>query len=237
MLKLNNITVSVEGKAILKNFSYIFKPNTVYAIMGPNGSGKSTLAHIVMGHPAYTLEEGSITLNGTLLNELSTDKRAKAGIFLGMQTPLSLQGVKPYQLLQMSMEGANALEVRKQTDAVADKLHIPRSLLSRSLNEGASGGERKKLEVLQAAVLNKPVQIFDEVDTGVDVDALKTIGSFLNTHKEGKIIILITHYYRILAYVKPDVVLVIMNGTLVKEGGSELAKEIEEHGYKHITIT
>lgn len=234
MITLKNFTVKAGEKTILKNINFSFEKNKVYCVMGPNGSGKSTLAYAVAGHPSYSLDEKSkIYFEKEEITELSPDKRAKKGIFLSFQTPLSLSGVSVFQLLRLSLSGVkDPLEVKKQIDFYAKKLHIKKELLERSLNDGASGGERKKLEMLQAAVINPKVLILDEVDTGVDVDALRSIGKFLNDFKKDKTIILITHYSRILKYIKPDKVVVIIDGEIKKEGDERLVKEIEEKGYQ-----
>lgn len=234
MITLKNFTVKAGEKTILKNINFSFEKNKVYCIMGPNGSGKSTLAYAIAGHPSYFLDEKSkIYFEKEDITELSPDKRAKKGIFLSFQTPLSLNGVNVFQLLRLALSGIkDPIEVKKQIDFYAKKLHIKKELLERSLNEGASGGERKKLEMLQAAVINPKVLILDEVDTGVDVDALRSIGKFLDDFKKDKTIILITHYSRILKYIKPDKVVVIIDGEIKKEGDERLVKEIEEKGYQ-----
>jgi len=236
MLKLKNLTVSIADKTILDSLDFEFEKGKIYAIMGPNGSGKSTLSYAVMGHPAYTVSnESVIELNGEDIKELEANERAKKGIFLSFQSPLALSGVKVYQLLQLALNGKkDPLTIRQEAQKYAKELGISEELLSRPLNEGASGGERKKMEVLQAAVLDKDLLIFDEVDTGVDVDALKSISKFLMNHKENKTYIIITHYNRILHHLKPDYVLVIREGKIVKVGDHTLAKEIEEHGYESI---
>ena len=236
MLKIKNLTVAASGKTILKNINLDFEKDKVYAIMGPNGSGKSTLAYTIAGHPAYEVKKGKIFFSGEDITEEDPEKRAKKGIFLSFQSPLQLSGVNVVQLLRVALEGkVDPLELQKKIERIAKKLEIREELLKRSLNEGASGGERKKLELLQAAVLSPKLAIFDEIDTGVDVDALKKIGGFINRFKEGKSIVLITHYNRILKYVKPDVVLVMMGGELVKRGDERLAHFIEEKGYGTIT--
>ncbi len=236
MLTIKNLTVSIAKKTILKGIDFTFEKGKVYAVMGPNGSGKSTLSYALMGHPAYQVSEDSeIVMEGTDLKELEANERADLGMFLSFQTPLSLSGVKVYQLLQLAMKGKkDPVQIRREAQKFAKELGISEELLGRSLNEGASGGERKKMEVLQAAVLDKKLLIFDEVDTGVDVDALKSISNFLHTHKEGKTYIVITHYNRILHHLKPDYVLVMMDGKIVKVGDHTLAKEIEEKGYENI---
>lgn len=233
MLNIKNLSVSVAEKPIIKNFTYVFEQDKVYVVMGPNGSGKSTLAYSIMGHPSYDIKKGSkIKLNKSDLTQMEPDKRSAEGVFLSFQQPLSLSGVTVHQLLLTALSGKkDPLALRQETNKIAKELKIPEELLKRSLNEGASGGEKKKLEVLQAAILNKQVQIYDEVDTGVDVDALRTIATFLHKHKKGKTYIIITHYNRILKYLKPDHVLVLVGGALVKEGGPDLAKQIEQKGY------
>lgn len=232
MLRLKNLSVSVGEKKIIKNFSFDFQKGKVYVVMGPNGSGKSTLSYALMAHPTYELN-GLISLNGENITDLDAQKRAEKGIFLSFQSPLSLSGVTVFQLLQLALSGTiDPVMLRRKVLSTAKELHLSEELLRRSLNENASGGEKKKLEVLQATILDKQVQIFDEVDTGVDVDALKTIGTFLNKNKKNKTYIIITHYNRILKYVKPDEVLVLNNGKLVRTGGASLAKKIERTGYK-----
>ncbi|MCS7092879.1 MAG: Fe-S cluster assembly ATPase SufC [Patescibacteria group bacterium] len=234
MIRLDNFTVKIGDKVILKNIKFTFEPDRVYCLMGPNGSGKSTFAYALAGHPAYQLEEGSkIYFCEEDITDLSPDKRAKKGMFLSFQTPLSLNGVNAFQLLRLSLgEEADPLSLKKEIEAVAKKLHVKKELLSRSLNEGASGGERKKLEMLQAAVIKPKFVILDEIDTGVDIDALKSIGRFLEEFKKGRTIVLITHYSRILRYINPDKVLVIIDGQIKREGGQELVAEIEDKGYQ-----
>lgn len=241
MLKLQNLTIHVAGKNIIKNFSFKFEKGKIYAIMGPNGSGKSTLAYAVMGHPMYVVSSqssaigSSIVLNGKDILEMDPNERAQEGLFLSFQTPLALTGVKVYQLLQLAMNGKkDPLQIRKEAQTYAKELGMSEDLLNRPLNEGASGGERKKMEVLQAAILDKKLLIFDEVDTGVDVDALKSISKFLIKYKKDKTYIVITHYNRILNYLKPDHVLIMMDGKIVKVGDRTLAKKVEDEGYKSI---
>lgn len=235
MLQLQNLTVKVDKKTILNKINYRFSKGKIYAIMGPNGSGKSTLAFTIAGHPGYKIEDGRLKMENRDITELSPDKRAKLGIFLSFQSPLSLSGVTVFQLLRLAMQKRkDPLKIKKEIEQVARKLKIKQELLERSLNQGASGGEKKKLELLQAAILNPKLLIFDEIDTGVDIDALKTIAEYMHNNKNGKTYLLITHYNRILHYLKPDKVLVLMAGKLVKEGNSKLAEEIERVGYKKI---
>lgn len=246
MLSLKNLTVSVENKTIIEDLSFEFEAGKTYAIMGPNGSGKSTLAYAIMGHPSYNVKrvtqnakEGIYLKNSkgiyADITHSESNERAQKGIFLSFQQPLALSGVKVYQLLQLALNGKkDPLQIRKEAKAFAKELNMNEELLNRPLNEGASGGERKKMEVLQAAVLDKKLLIFDEVDTGVDVDALKSISHFLTKYKKDKTYIIITHYNRILHYLKPDKVLVMVQGKVVNVGGPELAKQIEEEGYENI---
>ncbi len=241
MLRIQNLQVSVAVKQILTDFSYTFEKDQVYAIMGPNGSGKSTLAHAIAGNPTYQVSSSKLQISnkGKVINlkDLEPDERADGGIFLSFQNPLALQGIRVAQLLLLALKGkVSALEIRKRSKAIAKELSISEDLLNRSLNEGASGGERKKMEVLQGAILDRTVQIYDEVDTGVDVDALKSIGQFLHAHKKGKVIIIITHYHRILKYIKPDKVLVLKDGQLIADGGPGLAETIEKEGYQKFLV-
>ena len=236
MLQLKNLTVSVGKKTIIDGFNFTYEKGKIYAVMGPNGSGKSTLSLSIMGHPTYMLKkESRIMKDGKRIDNIDANKRSAAGLFLSFQTPLSLSGITIHQLLQLALSGKkDPLQIRQETEKYAKELKISDELLKRSLNDGASGGEKKKLEVLQAAVLDKDILIFDEIDTGVDVDALRTISKFLDKHRKDKTYILITHYNRILHYLKPDKVLVLVNGKLVKVGDHTLAQKIEKEGYaKH----
>lgn len=237
MLQLKNLTVSVGKKAILNKINFIFEKGKTYAVMGPNGSGKSTLAYAIMGHPVYHLSKtASIFLDKKKIDTLSPDKRSQLGLFLSFQSPLSLSGVTVFQMLRLALSGkVEPLAVKEKLDGYAKQLKIHKELLHRSLNEGASGGEKKKLEVLQAAVLDPQYIIFDEVDTGVDIDALKTISKFINTNKKDKTYIVITHYNRILKYLKPDQVLVMVGGKLVKVGDYRLAEQVEKNGYEQFS--
>lgn len=234
MLSLKNLKVFVNHQEIIKNLNYQFKKNKVYAVMGPNGSGKSTLAYAIAGHPVYQIDQKSkITFQKKNIIDLSADKRANLGIFLSFQSPLSLQGVSVFQLLRLSLTGKiEPLTLKQKIDELAKKLYLKKELIERSLNDGASGGERKKLELLQGIMLNPKLMIFDEIDTGVDVDALKIIAKTIKEIKKEKTIIIITHYHRILRYLKPDRVLILKNGELVKEGDEKLAEKIDKEGYE-----
>ena len=234
MLILKNLQVFVNNREIIKNFIYQFEKNKVYAIMGPNGSGKSTLAYTIAGHPSYKIGKNSkILFKKKEISDLQADKRAKLGIFLSFQTPLSLQGVNVFQLLRLSLSGKiDPLVLKNEVERWAKKLQIRNDLINRPLNDGASGGEKKKIELLQGVILNPKVMIFDEIDTGVDVDALKVIAKTINEIKKDKIIIIITHYQRILRFLKPDRVLILKNGMLIKEGDKRLAEKIDKEGYE-----
>lgn len=237
MLTLTNVSVSVEGKEILKNITYSFEPGKVYVVMGPNGSGKSTLAASVMGNPIFELDDSSkIELNGENITELEAHERSKKGLFMSFQSPLSLSGVTINNLLRYALDGKmRALDIRKKVQELAKRLDVREELLKRSLNDGFSGGEKKKMEMIQAAVLDPQVLFFDEIDTGVDVDALKAIMEFIAEMKKNdpkKTIIVITHYTKVLQYISPDTVLVIKSGELAKVGGPEIAEQIEENGYE-----
>ena len=235
MLELKNLSVSVSNKKIINGLDFEFKKNKIYVLMGPNGSGKSTLAMSIMGHPSYQINQGKIIFKNKDITKASPDQRANLGIFLSFQSPLSLSGVSLFSLLRTAIAGKKEpLALKEVIEKTAKKLKIKEELLGRSLNEGASGGERKKIELLQAAILDPELIIFDEIDTGVDVDALRTIAQFMEKNKKNKTYILITHYNRILKYVKPDEVLVMMEGKIVKRGNYRLAEEIEKVGYNQL---
>ena len=237
MLSLKNLSVHIGNKEILRDISYTFEKGKVYALMGPNGSGKSTLAQTVVGNPAYEIADGSsVALQGDEILELDAAERAKKGIFLSFQSPQSLSGVNIFQLLRLAVSGKmEPLALQQKMKQVAGDLKIKEELLSRSLNQDFSGGEKKKMEVLQAAILDAKLMFFDEIDTGCDVDALKLIGEYLKKlASQDKTIVLITHYTRLLSYIQPDVVLVLKDGRLVKEAKGDFAHEIEKKGYQEV---
>jgi Fe-S cluster assembly ATP-binding protein len=201
--------------------------------MGPNGSGKSTLAWAILGHPKLTLsEESRIIFNGRDITSLRPEERAKKGIFLSFQTPPSLSGVNVFQLLNFAFPKLNPLVIREKVQEVAGKVGLSQELLERSFAPGLSGGEKKKVEALQAIVFNPKLLILDEIDTGLDVDALRKIAHALNENKKGKTIILITHYSRVLKYIEPDYVLVLKEGRITSFGDKTLAEKIEKEGYQ-----
>ncbi len=243
MLEIKNLSVTVEDKKsnILTDISTTFQKGKIYTIMGPNGSGKSTLSRTIMGDPVFTISDStSITLDGTSIEQLSPDKRAKLGIFLSMQSPIEIPGVTVFQLLRKAIDlkekGLNILDLKNKVNEISKELEIPEELLNRSLNEGFSGGERKKMEILQMALLNPNYIFLDEIDTGVDVDALKIISNFLQKFIKNtdKTLIIITHYNRILKYLTPDKVIVIKKGKIIKTGNSSLSTKICKEGFKNI---
>ena len=234
MLTIEHLKVSIEGKTILPDFSFAFKPGKTYVLMGPNGSGKSTLAATIMGHPKYSVGSSSkILLDKKNLKNLSPDKRSRLGVFLSFQTPMELPGVTVFELLRLALEKKyTPIKLHKLVQQYAKELSIKDELLKRSLNMGFSGGEKKKLEALQAALLAPRFALFDEVDTGVDVDALQTIAKFLKKYlPKETTLVFITHSTRLVKYVKPGVVLVLKNGELKKTGTALLAKKIEAQGF------
>ena len=233
MLSLKHVGVTGGNKEIIHDFSYQFEKGRIYAVMGPNGSGKSTLIQTIIGNPQYTLTSQSfLTFNKKKLNSLTPDKRARLGIGATFQSPLALQGINVFQLLRLALKDVDVMKLYEEIEKYAKELKINKELLERSLNEGASGGERKKLEVLQMAILNPSIIFFDEIDTGVDVDSLKTIFAFLKKYKEDKTYIFITHYSKIFSYLEADSVLVMKEGKLVAQGGKELIGVIDKKGYE-----
>lgn len=225
----------MNKKEILHDINFTFEKGKVYAIMGPNGSGKSTLAWALMGYPGYELSPRSrILFNGKDITEESAEKRAKRGIFLSFQSPLALPGVNIYQLLHYTplKKKMDYREIKSRVHESAERIAVREDLLERSFQPGLSGGEKKKVEVLQARLLDPKLAIFDEIDTGVDVDALAQIASLMNDMKKNKTFLLITHYNRILKYVHPDAVLVLKDGIVAGTGGKDLAERIESEGYE-----
>ncbi len=237
MLSIEHLTASVAKKRILDDISCSFDSGKTYAILGPNGSGKSTLASIIMGHPDFTLARTSKLLwNGKNIKSLSPDKRALLGLSMTFQNPLTLSGVSVRDLLRSALEKKyDVFALYQKIQAAAKSLHIKDELLSRSLNDGFSGGEKKKLEALQIALIEPKFVLFDEIDTGVDVDALKTITLFLKRSlPKESVLVFITHSAKLLKYMRPDEVLVIKNGRLVASGGPALAAAIEKNGFSDL---
>lgn len=241
MLSIKNIHASIEEKEILKGLNLEVKPGEVHAIMGPNGSGKSTLASVLAGREEYEVTSGSIEFQGKDLLELSPEDRAKEGLFLAFQYPVEIPGVSTTNFIKAALnekrkyhglEPMDSISFLKLLKEKAALLELDKSLLSRSLNEGFSGGEKKRNEIFQMAVLDPKLTILDETDSGLDIDALRIVAKGVNTlRNEDHAIIVITHYQRLLNYLQPDFVHVLMNGKIVRSGGRELALELEEKGY------
>ena len=240
-MKTSHLTIShlsaktKEGKEILHDISLSFSSSKVYAIMGPNGSGKSTLAHVLLGNPEYTIQ-GSILFNLTNIEKVVTEERARLGLFLSYQSPVAIPGVSVVHLLRTAYQKTHQLMKIEQFMSIlkqhAKTLHIESILLNRSIHDGFSGGEKKKIELLQALVLKPKLAIFDEIDTGLDVDALKVVAQGINMLKEfGTGVIMITHYKRLLSYIPVDVVYVLSKGKLLKTGNRQLVTVIERKGY------
>lgn len=262
MLNIKNLYVSVNGKTILNGLNLTIRPGEVHAIMGPNGSGKSTLAYALLGHPSYRVGNSksqipnlkqnqkskiqnhkfTIKLDGKSLVGITPDQRARMGMFLAFQYPITIEGVSVQNFLRKASEAVNGkskmsvLEFRKKLIVEAKKLGVKEELLKRSLNDGFSGGEKKRVEILQMAILKPKYAVLDETDSGLDIDALKTVargvGKIVRSDKKLGVV-LITHYQRILRFIRPDFVHVIVGGKIVKSGGRGLATELEKRGYKH----
>jgi Fe-S cluster assembly ATP-binding protein len=237
MLSIKDLSVQTDEKTIIHTVSHDFAPSKIYAIMGVNGSGKSTLAKTIMGDPSLKILSGDISLDQKNITSLQPQERAHLGIFLAPQSPLAIPGVTVQQLLRTAIprDTQDSELLLKKITGVAQDLDIKKELLSRSLNENFSGGERKKMEMLQAAVLDPRYIILDEIDTGVDVDALATIATFIKKMKTldpQKTFIIITHYNRILSQLPVDEVIIMHSGTITERGDATLAEKIERDGYK-----
>ncbi|MDZ7933318.1 MAG: Fe-S cluster assembly ATPase SufC [Rhodococcus sp. (in: high G+C Gram-positive bacteria)] len=237
-----NTDSSAEPINILKGVDLTVKSGETHAIMGPNGSGKSTLSYAIAGHPKYTVTSGTITLDGEDVLEMSVDERARAGLFLAMQYPVEVPGVSMSNFLRTAATAVRgeAPKLRhwvKEAKTAMSELEIEANFLERNVNEGFSGGEKKRHEILQLGLLKPKIAILDETDSGLDVDALRVVSEGVNKYKEREEggVLLITHYTRILRYIKPDFVHVFVNGEIVKSGGAELADELEANGYAGYT--
>jgi Fe-S cluster assembly ATP-binding protein len=241
-LEIRDLHVSVraddEDKEILKGVTLTIKHGETHAIMGPNGSGKSTLAYSIAGHPKYTVTSGSVTLDGEAVLALTVDERARAGLFLAMQYPVEVPGVSVANFLRTAKTAIDgeAPKLRtwvKDVNAALDQLNLDQSFAQRSVNEGFSGGEKKRHEIAQLELLDPRVAVLDETDSGLDIDALKIVADGVNRFRaqQGKGVLLITHYTRILRYIEPDFVHVFVAGRIADEGGPELAERLEAEGY------
>ena len=248
LLELKNLHVALEdGTEIVKGVDLRVASNEVHAVMGPNGSGKSTLAYAIAGHPAYEITEGQILVDGEDLTELGADERAQRGLFLAFQYPHAIPGVTVTSFLRSALnalrkarnDGADdpipVKEFRTDLLAAMERLKVPRELASRYLNEGFSGGEKKRVEILQMAMLKPRIAVLDETDSGLDIDALKVVADGVNAMRgDERGFLIITHYTRILEYVEPDFVHILIDGRIVQEGGAELASELEDKGYEWV---
>jgi Fe-S cluster assembly ATP-binding protein len=244
MLKINNLHASVEDKAILRGINLHVKPGEVHAIMGPNGSGKSTLASVIAGKEDYDVDEGEIIFEGEDIDDLGPEERAHKGIFLSFQYPVEIPGVSVTNFIKTAInetrkaKGLDDMPANEMLKLIREKselLDINRKFLSRSLNEGFSGGEKKRNEIFQMAMLEPKLAILDETDSGLDIDALRIVANGVNKLKsKDNAVIVITHYQRLLDYIVPDYVHVLHNGRIVKSGSKELAHELEAKGYDWI---
>jgi Fe-S cluster assembly ATP-binding protein len=245
MLSIDNLAVTVDGKQILKGLTLEVGAGEVHAIMGPNGSGKSTLAHVLAGRPGYEITSGTVTYQGHDLLTLAPEERARAGVFLGFQYPVEIPGVNNVYLLKAALNAARKQHGLAEVDAfefltlVRDKMKLMRiedSFLSRGVNEGFSGGEKKRNEVLQMLVLEPRLAILDETDSGLDIDALKLVAAGVNSLRSPeRACLLVTHYQRLLEYVVPDFVHVLVQGRIAKSGDRRLALELEKRGYDWVS--
>ncbi|MCY9514937.1 Fe-S cluster assembly ATPase SufC [Paenibacillus apiarius] len=236
---INGLKATIEGKEILKGIDLEMKGGEIHAIMGPNGTGKSTLASALMGHPKYEVTEGSVTINGDDLLEMEVDERARAGLFLAMQYPSEIAGVTNSDFMRSAINARRGegneislIKFIRQMESKMKELEMNEEFAHRYLNEGFSGGEKKRNEILQMMMLEPKIVVLDEIDSGLDIDALRIVANGVNAMRsEDRGFLIITHYQRLLNYVKPDFVHVMMQGRIVKSGGPELAERLEAEGY------
>jgi Fe-S cluster assembly ATP-binding protein len=239
-LEVRGLHATVEGKEILRGIDLTVRQGEIHALMGPNGSGKSTLSNVIMGRPGYDVKEGSVVLNGEEITGLTADERAKRGLFLAMQYPTEIPGVSVVNFLRtayQSIKGTqvSALEFRKHMKTQMERLGVEDSMVQRYVNQGFSGGEKKRNEVLQLAVLEPEIALLDETDSGLDIDSLKLVAESVNDLAGPELgVLIITHYQRMLNYITPQFVHVMMQGKIVKSGGPELAHKLEDTGYEGI---
>jgi Fe-S cluster assembly ATP-binding protein len=239
-LEIRDLKVEADGTELLHGVTLDLDKGKTLALMGPNGSGKSTLAYAIAGHPAYEVTGGSITWQGTDIVELTPDERARLGVFLAMQYPVEVPGVSVTNFLRTALNAVSEEEIpvrqfMQRLKAEMAELDVDQSFLQRSINEGFSGGEKKRFEILQMALLKPQLAVLDETDSGLDVDALKTVAEGVNRLEGPDLgVLIITHYTRILNYIKPDEVHVMFEGRIATSGGPELADELEEHGYEYL---
>ena len=241
-LEIKDLHVSIEDKEILKGVNLTINTGEIHAIMGPNGTGKSTLSSAIMGHPSYEVTQGEVLLDGVNILELDVDERAKAGLFLAMQYPSEITGVTNADFMRSAINAKredgqeiNLMQFIKKLDKQMDFLDIDKDMAQRYLNEGFSGGEKKRNEILQLMMLEPKFAILDEIDSGLDIDALKVVSKGINQMRGEEFgALMITHYQRLLNYITPDKVHVMYGGKVVKSGGPELAKRLEEEGYEWV---
>lgn len=246
MLSIKNLHATVEGTPILKGINLEIKPGEVHAVMGPNGSGKSTLAQVLAGHEAFEVTEGEVLFDGVNLLELEVEERALAGLFLAFQYPVEIPGVSNLQFLRTALNTKRKQNGQDELDSVsfmklakekAKQVDLSPDFLKRGVNEGFSGGEKKRNEIMQMLMLEPRLGILDETDSGLDIDALKTIANGVNTMRgDDRSFLVVTHYQRLLEHIVPDVVHVLAGGQIIKSGDKELALELEEHGYSWLGI-
>lgn len=244
MLEIRNLHAAIDGREILKGLTLTINAGEIHAIMGPNGSGKSTLAKVLAGHPSYEVTAGEVIYKGENLLDLAPDERARAGVFLAFQYPIEIPGVSNANFLRMAYnekakyEGGEELDPLEFDDLLKEKMKIvemDRSFINRAVNEGFSGGEKKRNEILQMAILNPALAVLDETDSGLDIDALRIVAGGVNKlATKDNAIVLVTHYQRLLDYIKPDFVHVLYKGQIVRSGGKDLALELESRGYDWI---
>lgn len=239
-LKIKNLHVEVEGKEILKGVTVNISEGECVALLGPNGHGKSTLLNVIMGHPRYKITQGTIHFDDLDLTNLSTDQRARAGLFLALQNPPEVPGVINSDFLRAAVnatseEKLSTYKFYKKLDNATKEVKMPFDLATRSLNEGFSGGEKKRNEILQMMLLNPKITMLDEIDSGLDVDAIQTVGDVIKKEKEtGKGFLVISHYARLFDLIQPTRAIVMINGRIVLDGGTELIKRIDQNGYEFI---
>ena len=245
-LSIRNVHVSIDGKEILKGVDLTIRQGEIHALMGPNGTGKSTLAYALMGHPSYVITDGEVWFKGQNILELEPDQRSHLGIFLAFQYPVAIPGVSVANFLRSALnarrkainpedKGVPIPEFRKLLKERMDLLKMDHSFAGRYLNEGFSGGEKKRAEILQMAALRPEIAILDETDSGLDIDALRIVSEGVNALRSDELgVLVITHYQRILNYIKPDFVHIMLGGRVVESGGPDLALHLEEHGYDWI---
>jgi Fe-S cluster assembly ATP-binding protein len=245
LLEVRNLEVDVDGKRILKGLNLTLEPGSVHAIMGPNGSGKSTLANVLAGKPGYDIVSGEVIFDGNVVNETEPEALAQAGLFLAFQYPVEIPGVSNMEFLKASLDNLhaargdaqpNAVEFMKTVRSIAAELDLNPEFLKRGVNEGFSGGEKKRNEILQLLLLQPKLAVLDETDSGLDIDALQVVADGVNRFRsDTNTVLMITHYQRLLNYIVPDAVHVLADGVIVKSGGRELAEELEARGYAWLT--